>query len=366
MKKEAALLSSFLIFIHLYNTMAYLIRSFYPVGFGAFYMEVHKTANNTMTIVYDCGTKTTGVNIEKIIDDAFNGRDKVIDILFISHFHKDHISGIPYLRKNYTIRKVVIPYISKDNRMLFVFAEGVRAYQQMIIDTEGYFGEETEVLRILPEQGEEQIDERMDDMEGFERSGFPLHTSLSTLGWFLIPFNYNYAEKISELKKILCSEGLEYERLTEQNYIQSNYELILKAYRNIRNPNNTSLTLFSGLNRLGPYMFTFQNCNFNIIKGPNCLYLGDVTMNKKFMSRLQNRLNPYLNEVYTVQVPHHGAEKSFDSSILKPHSIAVICHEQGDPKHPSSVVVTNIKSSHSFPICVTEDRFSEFCAFGVW
>lgn len=84
------------------------------------------------------------------------------------------------------------------------------------------------------------------------------------------------------------------------------------------------------------------------------------------MSRLQNRLNPYLNEVYTVQVPHHGAEKSFDSSILKPHSIAVICHEQGDPKHPSSVVVTNIKSSHSFPICVTEDRFSEFCAFGVW
>lgn len=104
-------------------------------------------------------------------------------------------------------KKSCNPLYFKDNRMLFVFAEGVRAYQQMIIDTEGYFGEETEVLRILPEQGEEQIDERMDDMEGFERSGFPLHTSLSTLGWFLIPFNYNYAEKISELKKYCVQRG---------------------------------------------------------------------------------------------------------------------------------------------------------------
>lgn len=347
--------------------MTHLIRTFYPVGFGAFYMEVHRAVNNTMTIVYDCGTKTAGINIEQIIDDAFYGRDKVIDILFISHFHEDHISGIPYLLRNYTIRKVVIPYISRDNRMLFVLAEGLEAYQQMIVDTEGYFGEETEVLRILPESEEQQIDEQIEGMEGRRYSGVPLNTSFSASGWLLIPFNYNYAEKISKLKAELRMEGLEYERLAEQNYIQDHYEQILNTYKKIRSFNNTSLTLLSGVNRRPvSCMFGYQNGDFYIIRGPNCIYLGDVTMNRKFMSRLQNRLNPYLNDAYTVQIPHHGARGALNSSILKSYSAAVICHRQGDPKHPSPIVVQDIRLSHSFPIFVTEDGFSKFMEFGLW
>lgn len=342
-------------------------RTFYPVGFGAFYMEVHEAKNNSMTIVYDCGTITKSVDIEKIIDEAFWGRNKVVDILFISHFHEDHISGIPYLLKNYKIKKVVIPYISKDNRMLFVLAEGVEEYQQMIVDTEGYFGEETEIVRILPERGEQQMNEQIEGMEELEHSGEALYNSFSASGWLLIPFNYNYAEKISKLKELLSLQGLKYELLTEKDYIRDNYDLIQETYKKMKGgPNITSLTLFSGVNRSYSHVFIYQNGSLGIISGPNCIYLGDVSMNSKFIKKIKTRMEPYIKSLYTVQVPHHGAKGALDSCILNPHSVAVICHKKGDSKHPSTEVVNNIKSSHSCPIFVTEDRLTEFMEFGRW
>ena len=69
-----------------------IIRTFHPVGQGAFYSERH----NDFNIVYDCGTewKNRGKKvIDKTIQSSFSKED-VIDILFISHFDYDHVSKI--------------------------------------------------------------------------------------------------------------------------------------------------------------------------------------------------------------------------------------------------------------------------------
>ena len=67
-----------------------MIRTFHPVGQGAFYSERHSNFN----IVYDCGT-TSPRRARRVVEKAF--KDEVVDILFISHFDSDHISSIPDL-----------------------------------------------------------------------------------------------------------------------------------------------------------------------------------------------------------------------------------------------------------------------------
>jgi len=47
-----------------YHKMS-LIRTFHPVGQGAFYEERHSFGDNEFTIVYDCGSKTLG---KKLLD----------------------------------------------------------------------------------------------------------------------------------------------------------------------------------------------------------------------------------------------------------------------------------------------------------
>lgn len=73
-----------------------IMRTFHPVGQGAFYSERHENFN----IVYDCGTQykpRPSKGIERTVKTAF-GKDEEIDILFISHFDYDHVGHISTLR----------------------------------------------------------------------------------------------------------------------------------------------------------------------------------------------------------------------------------------------------------------------------
>ena len=81
-------------------------RTFYPVGQGAFYVEEFKLYDgSTFTIVYDCGSTTLEPkDFEAKIEVFFRDRQDYvrkwpyqIDILFISHFHADHILSLIHI-----------------------------------------------------------------------------------------------------------------------------------------------------------------------------------------------------------------------------------------------------------------------------
>ena len=77
-----------------------LIRTFHPIGQGAFYSERHIFTTTEFTVVYDCGSSTIkGKKLETKINSSFP-ENQIIDILFISHFHADHINGIEYLKNH--------------------------------------------------------------------------------------------------------------------------------------------------------------------------------------------------------------------------------------------------------------------------
>ena len=91
---------------------------FHPVGFGLF--TSGKIEN--FRFVYDCGTKSTQAFVENAIDSEFQAGD-VIDLLVISHFHKDHISGIKKLLETVDqVKTIVLPYFTPADRLVYILS----------------------------------------------------------------------------------------------------------------------------------------------------------------------------------------------------------------------------------------------------
>jgi hypothetical protein len=58
-----------------------IVRTFHPIGQGAFYSE----RNEKFNMVYDCGEWKDSNYANKVVKQSFGTTD-TIDLLFISHF----------------------------------------------------------------------------------------------------------------------------------------------------------------------------------------------------------------------------------------------------------------------------------------
>lgn len=95
--------------------------SFYKAGQGLFYGGKINVKNfeKQFTFVYDCGTINFIAGQTAILNQEIDffkhhvcNEEKIIDILFISHFDYDHVSGLKRLLNGFKVKRVVFPYIS--------------------------------------------------------------------------------------------------------------------------------------------------------------------------------------------------------------------------------------------------------------
>ena len=102
--------------------------NFYPVGHGLFYAGIIGKSN--YKLVYDCGTTTAGVNIDRYINHLCSYvHDNTLDFIAISHLHKDHISGIGKLISLLRPKKVFLPYLCDDKEVsMFFFVNSVNCF----------------------------------------------------------------------------------------------------------------------------------------------------------------------------------------------------------------------------------------------
>ena len=100
-------------------------RYHYPVGQGIFSAQIIRGLGDSKYVcVYDCGSVSGADNIPMYVNNLYeklnpDRKDKAkIDLLVISHLDKDHVNGVSKLMEWFDIKKIVIPYMSKIEKII--------------------------------------------------------------------------------------------------------------------------------------------------------------------------------------------------------------------------------------------------------
>ena len=116
------------------------------VGQGLFYTgDITLGKNRVFKFIYDCG----GDNVNDALDN-YLGRDAEIDLLVISHFDSNHISGLPKLLNS--VKKIFIPYYNGINSylllMAYVYGNGAtfdNVEQIILVNTQNVLKQESKI-----------------------------------------------------------------------------------------------------------------------------------------------------------------------------------------------------------------------------
>lgn len=142
-----------------------LTYRFFPVGQGLFaYGRLGQRINGKASFrwVYDCGT----VSPQNLIDRALDRFDQLdskleLALVAVSHFDRDHVSGLSKLLARFRIRRLLLPYMSLTKRLLLAFADGVDTQDdrfRLYLDPVQYFldidGAEIDEIILVPATGE--------------------------------------------------------------------------------------------------------------------------------------------------------------------------------------------------------------------
>lgn len=271
-----------------------LIRTFHPVGQGAFYSEEFKDPNGVVAFraVYDCGSlrwcklqpkrdgsKLSRAEIERRVENAFTD-DDVIDMLFISHLDDDHVNLISHLKpfnKRNLIRRVVLPLLDTNERFMltgyYLLSNWLRnnrersdALKRFINDPEDYFEPCEKIVFVRPYGSDDLfaneketsvgIDDLPDKIASFTKITIGKKVSrgegMSSDNWIFVPYNHQ-PERFADLKKLLedafrtkkSKFGLE--MLKDVGFVTKNLKVLRRCYKKLKDGiNRNSMALYSG------------------------------------------------------------------------------------------------------------------------
>lgn len=408
-----------------------LERKLYPVGQGSFYAERFMDGDICKAcVVYDCGSmqeikkkNKTQKEIDCWIDELlskqiiYQENKPTIDILFISHFHEDHVNGISQLIEKYHIKLVMMPFLeSMEKDMLFLLEwchagmrndndEATYNLYKLIYRPESLFDKETVITYVRAYDNLTDSDKNVkaiDIKDVKESSNINSFTPITCVIdapkgsknpyiWKYVPFYMGLGEEYNNFKSAFedsntlhdviqgnaCLLGKLYDG-NFQKEVRTVYECITK-----KRLNEYSLMVYSGpldndLHFNVKYSLGKNMCSKkkeqrtleNSVAG--CLYLGDAKLGwgPKMLNGkkcdtiriIKEKLKSDLPQLDMVQVPHHGSADSYSSKLLelnaKTEHYFVSYGKINRYGHPSSDVVKDIASQGKLLSCVTEDKKS--------
>lgn len=321
-----------------------IVRTFHPVGQGAFYSErfqLWKPKIETHNIVYDCGVcYKKEKQAVHVVNQAFAGKDE-IDYLFISHLDYDHVSLAYAILPR--VKNIVLPLVSKEEliiaMMFYVVSEesGAASFFSEIINRIEDGNRRNTVIFV----GDVEVAPNESDNTNVVMSGTEIVPQWD-YDWVLIPHNVKYhsrrQELTDELGKLIhqkefveeiVGQGLKtfktadelLSKLNERDFagkvlVMPNLKKAIKsAYTSIEGgTNENSLLLYSGP-KSGETKYMLEYCMperpwcYCGISQAACLYTGDSTCD---MADWKKTYSAVWDHVGTIQLPHHGSVESFD------------------------------------------------------
>ncbi len=350
-----------------------IIRTFHPVGQGAFYSERIDNFN----LVYDCGTKSEKNLLAPVVAQSFNRQD-IINILVISHFDEDHINLIPKLKETVKdIQTVIYPLMSPEQKAFFLSTYEDKNLYDIVLNPQEYFNG-AKIIWIRPADrerdyyynNEERPPYSIENLEDEQRidSGKGISIPVSA-DWIFIPYNHDDGSKsklITTLfeKTFKDDKDFDIDNIADslsKSHICNKIRAIYKD-KSIGGTNENSLLMYSGPIKKDTYYIRrhiqYLYCHFCrpiISHYIGCIYTGDATIDTNILNWI-NAIKKYY-DVGTIQIPHHGSLKSFNPSLLDngPFFCVISVGKNNTHKHPSCKVLADILSRDCHPIQVTND-----------
>lgn len=356
--------------------MFHLSREIYSVGFGAYCAERFRwKANGSadshwFNIVYDCGTKKGRSNI--ITNSALVKKDQIdpefhVDILFISHFHEDHINCIKHLNLD-SNSIVVLPYLFDENyyNVIETVCE-IEGYVQLLSDLQK--DKHVNFLFVRPETDEKEYQPHNENQEykplrfanNDNESDFnspiripaishveynqnnlrglivPSSTPLLYFDenkeplWEFIPVHIFGKDYFTNIANEFHKNGITGQQLNSYDGTDSNLKhKIHKVYSNVFGSDKLNLSTMLLLSRASKpnkhldevwYNNTVRVLSlFHSRNDASCLYTGDLELNiKDIKTRFVKSINIVLDNrgCEVVQLPHHGSKNGYDVCLYE-------------------------------------------------
>ncbi len=347
-----------------------IIRTFHPVGQGAFYTE--EFIDDYFTMIYDCGSYTGKATIEGEIKKS--GLKKEIDLLVISHFHDDHINGLEYLLKNHTIKNILLPFLHNEDKIEVylhnseanVFIKNLCLHPE---ETINQISEGTKVIFVTEYDSENSNDAESISLSKIEDKIDSGKTIKVGSKWVYIPFNFRYKTRSSQLKKKFMYKKIPLNIDDFLVFYKTNKKVVIDAYKSITGDMNTnSLVLYSGIKKQPmfsieyPILDCFPFC-YGYQENVACLYMGDYNAKGPLkINELEKAFAKCCEYIGTIQIPHHGSRYNYNPRLnFKKNLISVISAGIDNIyKHPHCSTLKQIILHRGIPIIVTEKSSTKF------
>ena len=367
-----------------------MVRKFFGVGQGAFYCEQFEEAK--FQLIYDCGSferKKLVSSIENP-DTTIGKLDSEYEtVLFISHFHADHINGIPFLikrmkEKRLNLRYIIFPYLApKDRKLLIVYNKWLINYvkepetEKELLDDDKFFTQfilnpYKAINEAFNNEGESELQvPKLYCIAPYKKSRKSLLNMVQTEPWKAIniidsgiDINHSILKgKIRNYKFITYNLGsgkigkrlkrkLKQEfgrkmpiKVLNDLYLNGGKEDIKKVnkiFRSIGDLNTNSMIMLSLgesiVLSLSPKNSEMEKLKTKIFSG--FLYTGDYNANKYFKKINGLLIANNVSKNIGLQIPHHGSKYSFNYKLLERCGYCIISANQNFRfKHPDDIVV---------------------------
>ncbi|MCM3437868.1 hypothetical protein [Rothia dentocariosa] len=374
-----------------------VVRNHYPVGQGFFSSQQILYGDKKFTCVYDCGSVSKGHDdlLDKYMNDLKENTD-TIDLLFISHFDKDHLNGIKSLADKFRIKKVIIPYLDPFEKLSVFISQRIsfntsmniqnnRNFLNYVIDSRDNIFSRSDSEVIIAESELKGIQIGVVDsslitsMNLGNSRNFNGKEPFWEFAYFSLIPGIGFEQCLSDkFKRLLGAELRKYIENNDVESIYDNWSAISDVYKSAvgdvsesevdKNDacNSSSLILYSGPPKdsysyrsygpycyYGPYDYVAPARRSSFCLG--WLGTGDARLKEPTnVDVLKINLDWRKEYIHTVTVPHHGSKNNWSKEFIElfgKDGSGVYCITAADPvytyKHPHNCVVRDIIRHHS-------------------